>query len=81
MWAKDFLSPNTSKDTREHWCGVDSLASSVVNESTLRTGVGMQTVVEVGDIKYLGDNYDPGLPDNSWTLPGPGKAKQTKLSN
>ena len=50
------------KDTRERWFTAETVASSAVGESALRTTVRISDVVEVGDVQYVAEHEKLGLP-------------------
>ena len=50
------------KDTRERLFSVETVASSAVDESAPRTTVRISDVVEVGDVQYVAEHEELGLP-------------------
>ena len=64
---------NISKESRERWFDVDSVASFLVGQGTVRGGVRISNIVEVGDVRYLDDSHNIGLPGNSGSHWSPGK--------
>ena len=68
------------KDTRERWFSAETVASSAVGESAPRTTVRIFDVVEVGDVQYVAEHEELGLPCCSRSSPGKGKKRQSSAS-
>ena len=64
------------KDSREHWFGAETVASSAVGETAPRTTVRISDVVEVGDVQYVAEHENLGLPRCSRPASSPGKSKK-----
>ena len=62
-------------DTREPWFSAETVASSAVGESALRTTVRNSDVVEVGDVHYVEEHNRLGLPCCSRSSPGKSKKR------
>ena len=68
------------KDTWARWFSAETVASSAVGESALRTTVRISHVVEVGDVQYVAELEKLGLPCCSRSSPGKGKKRQSSVS-
>ena len=60
---------------------MDSVASSVVDETAPRTAIRISDVVEVKDVGFVDEFHEPGLPNCSRTLSCPGKVKNRRISD
>ena len=68
------------EDTRERWFSAETVALSAVGESAPRTLVRISDVVEVGDVQYVAEHENLGLPCCSRSSPGKGKKRQSSAS-
>ena len=68
------------RDTRERWFSAETVTSSDVGESAPRTTVRISDVVEVGDVQYVAEHENLGLPCCSRSSPGKGKKGQSSAS-
>ena len=68
------------RDTRERWFSAETVASSAVGESAPKTTVRISDVVEVGDVQYVAEHENLGLPCCSRSSPGKGKRRQSSAS-
>ena len=71
---------NISKESQERWSDVDSVASFLVGQGTALCGVWISNIVEVGDVRYLDDSQNIGLPGNSGSHWSPGKNRRSSAS-
>ena len=74
------LRRRTSKDTREHLFGVDSVVSSEVDKTSLRSTLRISDVVEVRDARNFDGRHESSLPSRSRTLLSPGQGKKWRAS-
>ena len=56
------------------------MASSLVVERTARADVQMSNIAEVGDVRFLDDSHNVGLPGTSRSHCSPGKGKKRRRS-
>ena len=68
------------KDTRERWFSTETVAPSAVCECAPRTTVRLSDVVEVGDVQYVAEHEELGLPCCSRSTSSPGKGKERQMS-
>ena len=66
------------KDTRERWFSAETVASSAVGESALRTTVRISVVVEVGDVQYVAEHEKLGLHCCSRSTSSPGNSRKRR---
>ena len=66
------------KDTRERWFSAETITSSAVGETVPRTTVCISDVVEVGDVHYVAEHEELGLPCCSRSASSPGKSKKRR---
>ena len=70
------------RDTQERWFSAETVASSAVGETAPRTTVRISDVVEVGDVKYVAEHEELGLPccGQSASRPAKGKKRPAPVS-
>ena len=66
------------KDTRERWFSAETVASSAVGETASRTSVRISDVIEVGDVQYVAEHEELGLPCCSRSASNLGKSKKRR---
>ena len=67
------------RDTRQHWFGAETVASSAAGEAVTRTTVRIADVVEVDDTENVEANSKYGLPCCSQSFSSLGKSKKRRV--
>ena len=67
------------KNTLERWFGADSVATSAVGETAVRTTLRISDVLEVGEVQYIEEHEKLCLPCCSRSASSPGKNKKRRM--